>query len=198
LVRKPRIWFPGAIYHNTARGVRKSDLFLENADRERYILLLKQTKEVHPFNLFSYCLMTNHVHLLIETLHTNTGTIFNYLHTKYAKYFNKKYELSGHVFENRYGAELIDSYQYLLDASRYIHLNPIKANLVTTIEEYRWSSLPYYITNNSNEFVSTNRILSNFPAPQVENYLTFLNTPSTNPPETKLDPNYYSKQKLIH
>lgn len=177
MVRKHRVWFPGAIYHITARGIRKSDIFLENTDRQIYKNLLYETKQTHPFNLLAYCLMTNHVHLLIETIDTNTSIIFNLLHTKYAKAFNTKYEYSGHVFENRYGAELITSYQYLLEASRYIHLNPVKANIVERMEDYKWSSIRSYLYNEKDPLVTTNKILYNFSAPQKENYYHFLKTP---------------------
>lgn len=88
--------------------------------------------------------MTNHIHLLLQTNTSPTNQVIKRLHSLYAIYFNKRHSLVGHVFQGRYKAELIDSVPYLLQASKYIHLNPVKANLVTTPEEYRWSSYPHY------------------------------------------------------
>ena len=178
MVRKNRVSFPGAIFHITARGIRKSDLFLDIQDRESYLDLLIETKQLHPFNILAYCLMTNHVHLLIETITTNTGVIFKHLHTKYAKNFNAKYHYSGHVFESRYGAELIDSSAYLLDASKYIHMNPLKANIVDSPEQYPWSSYNSYTSDQKDPIITTEKILSYFSEPKLHNYKKYFNASS--------------------
>ncbi|MCZ0703017.1 REP element-mobilizing transposase RayT [Natronobacillus azotifigens] len=128
--RKKRIWFTGAKYHITSRGIRRTSLFFDDDDRLEYLRLLKQTKLLHPFILHTYCLMTNHIHLHIETIDHPTGTIMKYLHSQYATYFNHKYHYSGHVFESRYGSELLDSVEYELEVNKYIHLNPLRANMV--------------------------------------------------------------------
>ncbi|MDV2687007.1 transposase, partial [Alkalihalophilus lindianensis] len=92
--------------------------------------LLAETMNSYPFRLHAFCLMTNHTHLQIETMETPLSTIMKYLNMKYAKYVNKKYDFSGHVFEKRYGAELLDFPEYEIDVSKYIHLNPVAAGMV--------------------------------------------------------------------
>lgn len=174
--RRRLIWFPGAKYHITSRGIRKTTLFFDDQDYRKYLSLLEETKAKYPFHLHTYCLMTNHVHLQLETINIPPGNIIRSLHTKYARYFNKKYDFTGHVFESRYGAELINSNDYELDVSKYIHLNPLNANMVQKLEDYRWSSCRAYILKEPNPLVITNQILSYFIEPQTENYLKFLHS----------------------
>ena len=175
LVRKNRIWFPGAKYHITSRGLRKSPLFHDDYDRYKYLDLLKEAIEQYPFHLQAYCLMTNHIHLQIESIETTPSQILKLLHTKYAKYFNKRYDFSGHVFESRYGSELITAIDYELEVNRYIHLNPVKANLVKNPEDYRWSSYRTYFLQKENSLLSTHQILSYFPDPPTKHYLEYIN-----------------------
>ncbi|WP_141604343.1 transposase [Terrilactibacillus laevilacticus] len=174
MARKNRVWFPGAKYHITSRGIRKMPLFYDDEDRKEYLRLLEETKCRTPFYLHAYCLMTNHIHLQIETLNHPTSIIFRYLNVKYAKYFNKKYDFTGHAFDKRYGAELIDSLDYELEVNRYIHLNPLRAKMVSDLADYPWSSYGIYISSESESIVTTDRILTFFPEPKIENYVKFL------------------------
>ncbi|WP_240620100.1 transposase [Peribacillus acanthi] len=170
LVRKGRLWFPGAKYHITSRGVRRTNLFHDDEDRTTYLSLLEEAMYRYSFRLHTYCLMTNHIHLQMETSNTPPSIIMKLIHTKYAKYFNKKYHHSGHVFEKRYGAEIIDTSEYELDVSKYIHLNPFKANMVKQLEDYRWSSFRVYLLQETSSLIYSKQILSYFPEPQSENY----------------------------
>ncbi|KAB2336766.1 transposase [Cytobacillus depressus] len=181
MARKRRVWFPGAKYHITSRGIRKNALFHDDADRKHYLTLLAKTKERYPFILHSYCLMTNHIHLLLETIDTRTGLIMKHLHSNYAKYFNKRNDFTGYVFERRYGAEWIDSASYELDVSKYIHLNPLKAGIVTKLEDYPWSSYRAYMLKEENPLISTDQILSYFPKPQHKEYEKYLNAGFSDP-----------------
>lgn len=179
MVRKRHKWFPGAKYHITSRGVRKSLLFYDQTDFQSYLNLLKETKTHFPFILHTYCLMSNHIHLQLETIRTPTGIIMKHLHNKYAKYFNKRHDYTGHVFESRYGAQWLDSPEYELDVSKYIHLNPLKATMVERLEDYPWSSYHSYILNDENSLVTTEQILSYFNEPQTLNYEKFIKSPFT-------------------
>jgi putative transposase len=170
LPRKPYNWYPGAKYHITSRGVRRNALFEDDADRRMYLTLLKAVKEQYNFNLQAYCLMTNHTHLQLETSDTPPDKIMHTLNLRYAKYFNKKYSFSGHVFDNRYFRELIDSIEYELQVSKYIHLNPLRAGLVASLKDYKWSSYRAYILNEKNDLISKSSILSYFLVPQASNY----------------------------
>lgn len=174
MARKHRSFFPGAKYHITSRGIRKMALFHDDQDRAYYLKFLAETKERHPFNLQSYCLMTNHIHLQIETIDTPTGIIMRHLHNTYAKYFNKRNDFTGHVFENRYGAEWINSAKYELDVSRYIHLNPLNAGIIANLEDYPWSSYRAYILNEDNPLVKKTQILSYFPESSSAAYKSYL------------------------
>jgi putative transposase len=172
--RKPRAWFSGAKFHITSRGIRRSSLFYDDDDREKYLGLIDETMCTSPFILHTFCLMTNHIHLQIEVSNTSPSTIMSSLNTNYAKYFNKKYDYTGHVFEKRYTAELIDSPQYELDVSKYIHLNPVKAGLADAPEDYSWSSYRTYIYGEVHPLIFTKQILSYFPYPQSIHYENFV------------------------
>jgi putative transposase len=174
LSRKHRVWFPGAKYHITNRGNRRSSIFYDDFDYEAYLRLLEEACRYFPFHLHAYCLMTNHIHLQIETIHHHPKDMMKMLNSRYAMYFNKRHRLVGHVFQGRYGAELIDSSDYLLDASRYIHLNPVDANMVKSPEDYKWSSYTAYVTDSVNPHITTTKILSHFPEPKKENYRKFV------------------------
>lgn len=162
MARQNRIWFPGATYHITARGNRKSVLFHDSQDIRKYMEILKETKEKYPFDLHAYCLMNNHIHLQLETKDTSTSQIIQVLHTRYAIYLNKRYSLVGHVFQGRYGAKLILDANYFLTVNRYIHRNPVEAKLVSNPQDYPWSSYSTYVTPNKNPLVTTERTLSYF------------------------------------
>lgn len=175
MVRHNRLWFAGAKFHVTSRGIRRSQLFFEDEDYEKYLSLLEETRRRYTFILHSYCLMSNHTHLQLQTLETPLSTIMKYLNTQYAKYFNKKYDFSGHVFESRYGAELLNSPEYEIDVSRYIHLNPVAAGMVSTPEEYPWSSYCAYVLTDGTAgpkqpIVNPQHILSFFPEPPSQSY----------------------------
>lgn len=174
MVRRARTWFQGAKYHVTSRGIRRSSLFYEDEDFEKYFAFLEETRNSYPFILHTYCLMTNHTHLQLETLETPLSIIMKNLNTKYAKYFNKKYEYTGHVFEKRYGAELLNSPEYEIDVSKYIHLNPVVAGLVGVPEDYPWSSYRAYVYGEVHPLIDTKPILSYFPDPPSQHYGNYM------------------------
>jgi putative transposase len=175
LPRKPRIWYPGAIYHITLRGNRKSEIFYDNKDYVKYLGLIEETQQKLPFILHSYCLMPNHIHLQLETKETPLSDIMRVLNSRYAIYFNKKYKFIGHVFQDRYWARLILDDWYMLEASKYIHLNPVEANIVDSPEVYPWSSCAAYVDQTKmNPLISTEKILSFFSSPSNKNYMRYL------------------------
>ncbi|MDR6121534.1 putative transposase [Bacillus sp. SLBN-46] len=176
MVRKGRTWFEGAKYHVTSRGIRRSPLFFEEKDYKKYLELLEDTKSTYPFFLHTYCLMTNHTHLQIETVETSLSIIMKNLNTKYAKFFNKKYEFSGHVFEKRYGAELITTPEYEIDVSKYIHLNPVTAGITAAPEDYIWSSYHAYAFGKHSPILYTQTLLSHFPEPASLQYQEYMSS----------------------
>jgi len=174
MVRKVLPVYNGAKYHVTSRGIRRSSLFFDDDDFEKYLAILKETKERYPFILHTYCLMTNHTHLQLGMLETPPSIIMKNLNTKFAKYINKKYGFSGHVFEKRYGAEHLNSPEYEIDVSKYIHLNPSSAGMVAKPEDYPWSSCRAYIFGESIPLIDPHPILSYFPARPLQHYESYL------------------------
>lgn len=162
MTRSLRYWHPGTIYHVMCRGNRKSEIFKDETDNRVYLKILMNVKNKYDFELHCYCLMVNHVHLLIETHDVPIGTIMKQIDMTYSIYFNHRYKLVGHLFQDRYKSEVIYDDRYLLTASKYIHLNPVKSNIAKDPQEYEWSSYSAYTGKTENELVSTERILSYF------------------------------------
>lgn len=159
MARKPRIHFYGAIYHVIARGNNKAYIFEKDKDKEMYKNIIKVYKEKYPFILHAYCIMDNHVHLLIEVEDTELSKIMQGIQLVYTQRYNKIYERTGHVFEQRYKALLCDKNNYFLELVRYIHQNPMNANITQSLE-YKWSSHMEYITKP--ELVDSDFVLSLF------------------------------------
>ncbi|GAA0319152.1 transposase [Bacillus carboniphilus] len=172
--RKHRIWYPGATYHITARGNRRAALFLEDEDYHMYLSILEDVRGFYPFILHSYCLMTNHIHLQIETIRHHIKDIMKELHSRYAVYLNKKLKVDGHVFQGRYGAELIETAEYFLEVSRYIHRNPLEAHMVNHLIEYPWSSYPSYVHYTNNPHIDSTKTYSFFFEPVHLRYQKFV------------------------
>ncbi|NLP15896.1 MAG: transposase [Clostridiales bacterium] len=160
--RKRRTWYPGAIYHIVTRGNNKQKIFLCKEDYWHYMNLLRQIHENYPFKLFSYCLMSNHVHLQIATDDIEIWTIMRAINWSYSNYFNTKYDKVGHLFQNRYHSEIIEKESYLLQTSKYIHLNPVKAGIVDQPIKYPWSSYGVYMGVYKSSLISENETLAYF------------------------------------
>src|SRR4030042_866739 len=125
-----RISFAGALYHITTRGNNRQKVFLDERDYERFRALLHKYRDRHDFRLYSYTMMSNHVHLLVEpTTAASISEIMHDLNMSYAKYFNAKYERTGHVWEARFRSAIIDSERYFLEVMRYMDLNPVRAQI---------------------------------------------------------------------
>ncbi|RKQ34268.1 transposase [Oceanobacillus halophilus] len=174
MARKLRVWYPGAMFHITSRGNRRAAIFYDENDQRAYFDILEQARIYYPFHLHAYCLMTNHIHLQLETINHHPKDIMKMLNSRYALYFNKRHRLVGHVFQGRYGAELIETIDYELEVSRYIHLNPLEAEMVNKPEEYRWSSYRAYVLGEENPHVRTERILGHFKEPREVGYRRFV------------------------
>ena len=141
--RPLRIEFPGAHYHVTSRGNEQKDIFKSKADREQFLGYLESAVSRYGAVIHAWCLMTNHHHLLLETPLANLSQIMRHINGAYTNYFNTKRKRVGHLFQGRYKAILIEADAYLLELSRYIHLNPVKAKIVSRLEDYPWSSYLY-------------------------------------------------------
>ncbi|HHX60035.1 MAG TPA: transposase [Epulopiscium sp.] len=166
MARKLREWQPNTSYHVTARGNRKNNIFKNKQDFCEYLKLLAETlnhfKVETPYELLSYCLMDNHVHLLIYTSSMPLGPFIKKLHGKYAIYFNKQYDYNGHLFQDRFYSTPAKTIAQLLAISSYIHLNPVTANMVTKPEDYPYSNYRFLIGSEKCGFVNSEKILAPF------------------------------------
>jgi len=143
--RPLRIEYPGAHYHVTSRGNERKDVFKSQKDREQFLSYLESAVNRYDAVIHAYCLMSSHYHLLLETPSGNLSKIMQHINGAYTSYFNVKRKRSGHLFQGRYKAIVIEADEYAQELSRYIHLNPVRANMVARPEEYRWSSYLDYI-----------------------------------------------------
>ncbi|KZZ83428.1 transposase [Bacillus sp. SJS] len=175
-MQSPRKWSqnPGGMYHITARAIRRWTLFEDYRDKDRYLLILQETQLKYPFKLHAFCLMKNHVHLLIEVLDHQPSIFMKEINYRYARYFNSRHNFKGHLFEGRFYADPITTISKFLNTTRYIHLNPYKAMAVQQAENYKWSSYPYLVKSLECAILYKDKTLSHFPHPSEENYKHFV------------------------
>jgi putative transposase len=138
--RPPRIEIPGGVWHLVTRGVRKQPIFLDDRDCERFLDLLAEVVERFGWVCHAYCLMPNHYHLLIETPRPTLSDGMERLNGRHAQYFNLRHGVEGHVFERRFRSIRVLGEGHLLELSRYVVLNPVRAGLCRTAAGWRWSS----------------------------------------------------------
>ena len=163
MARKPRVHFPGALYHVISRGNQRQDIFLDDTDRTVYLSYLSECKGRFSIELYAYALMRNHVHLLLEVHEKPLSRFMQSLLFRYARYFNKRYDKVGHLFQGRYRAILCDKDAYLLELVRYVHLNPIRAKIVSDLKRYLWTSHLSYLGRAKQEgLVEADFVLSQF------------------------------------
>lgn len=146
-----RVQSEANIYHVILRGINKQIIFEEDYDYTRFLQLLTKVKSQIDFELYAYCLMNNHVHLLIGADDLPTlATIMKCLGIRFVKWYNAKYQRSGHLFQDRFRSEPVNTLPYFLTVLRYIHNNPVKAGLVRQPTEYPWSSCSAYTSDKKN------------------------------------------------
>jgi len=159
------------------RGAGAQNIFLHNKHREFFLSLLNDVTEIYSIEIHAYCLMNNHYHLLAKTPLANLSKAMRHLNSVYTRHFNKSEKRDGSLFRGRYKSIVVSGFKYLLDVSRYIHLNPVKANIIKKPEKYYWSSHKnYIIKNNKEKWLHTEKILSYFKKPNRHTkYKTFVN-----------------------
>jgi REP element-mobilizing transposase RayT len=140
MARPLRIEFPGALYHLTARGNARQDIYLDARDSWRFLDLLGEVCARYAWRCFAYCLMTNHYHLVVETAQPNLSAGMRQLNGRYSQAFNTRHQREGHLFQGRYKAILVEREAYLLEVCRYVVLNPVRAGLARAPQAWRWSS----------------------------------------------------------
>ena len=140
MARPLRIEYPGAVYHVTSRGNEKKPVFKDEADRQNFLNTLQHVNKRYNWICHAYCLMTNHYHILIETPEGNLSIGMRQINSVYTQLFNKRHGRTGHLFQGRYKAILIQKDSHLLEVCRYVVLNPVRAKMVEKPDDYAWSS----------------------------------------------------------
>ncbi|WP_176786143.1 transposase [Desulfosporosinus hippei] len=168
MTRLQRKYSNTGCYHIMLRGNEKKNIFLDDEDRQKFINVMDKKNSQAELSLYAYCLMSNHVHLVLKDRTNELSLIMKGIATSYAMYFNKKYCRVGHVFQDRFKSETVEDERYLMAVIRYVHRNPLKAKLVESPEGYKWSS--YWCYMNPDE-----------PAANLVDTQYILNTIAVNP-----------------
>lgn len=156
--RQARKKSESGIYHVMLRGINQQQIFEDSEDYEKFLDILKDCKAISEFKLFAYCLMGNHIHLLIKEGTETLEQIFKRICGRFVYWYNIKYRRVGHLFQDRFKSEPVDSEKYFLTVMRYIHQNPVKAGMCKRVEEYAHSSYSEYI--GANDLVDTDYVLA--------------------------------------
>jgi putative transposase len=166
MARKARAEVEGGLYHVIARGNNRRRIFNSPADYDKFLTLLAVEKVRLPFFLYAYCLMTNHVHLLIERREDTIGRIMHRVLTGYSQYYNRRYRRIGHLLQGRHKAILCQSDRYLAELVRYVHLNPVRAKMVSAPEQYPYSGHRAYLGMEPAGILDVDPVLRHFGAKQ--------------------------------
>jgi len=163
MARPLRIEYPGALYHVISRGNEQRPIVTDNSDRNKRLEWLRRTVQTYGWRLHAFVLMTNHEHLFVETPESNLSAGMQYLNGSYTSYFNRRRGRYGHLFQGRFKAYLIDEQGYFQVVSRYIHLNPVRAKIVTRPQDYPWSSCAgYALAAKALDWITYERVLLDF------------------------------------
>lgn len=137
------------------RGNNKNTIFRFDIDYLQFLSIVEKYKEELPFNLYHYCLMPNHVHLLVQTKKAKDFSLFmKKLNLSYFHYYRKKYRWSGHFWQDRFKSQPIGKDEYFIQCGKYIELNPVRANMVSNPEDYNYSSMQYYVQGKKNKLIT--------------------------------------------
>ena len=160
MARKPRLHYPGALYHVMLRGNGGQDIFFDPGDRYHLYLLLQEGIARYGHRIHAFCCMTNHLHLAVQVAEVPLSRVMQNLAFRYTRWVNRRQGKSGHLFQGRYKAILVDQDAYLLELTRYIHLNPVRAGLVRDPAAYPWSGHRVYLGKAKLPWLTTDWVLS--------------------------------------
>ena len=147
--RQARTLSKTGIYHIMLRGINQQQIFHEAEDYNKFIEIVKECKQTKDFNIYAYCLMGNHVHLLLKETEETIGQVMKRIASRFASWYNIKYQRVGHLFQDRFKSEPVEDDAYFLTVLRYIHQNPIKAGLCKKIDDYQYSSFNEFFLKSS-------------------------------------------------
>ncbi len=169
MARPLRLEFEGALYHVISRGNARQMIYQADSDYRQFLKILGEVVERYAWLVYAYCLLGNHYHLLVETPQPNLSAGMRQLNGTYAQFFSRRHDRPGHLFQGRFKAYVVDKDDYLMELARYIALNPVKAGLVTSPGQWKWSSYRKTAgTEKAATFLQTERILSHFSSSRDE------------------------------
>ncbi len=196
MARSKRIEYKGAIYHLIQRGSNKEFIFKNDIYKGYLIKLIKEAKEKYEFNFYGYVIMSNHYHLLTQTIDIPVSKIMHKINLDYAKYYNYKENRTGPVFENRYKGILVENETYLLQLLKYIHLNPVKAGICPSVDNYKWSSDVFY-RRNMRGIVDINPILNIISKNRIEAIRKYIEFMDSRYNHTDFHPDVFENLEII-
>lgn len=159
--RLPRLLLPLSYYHIMTRGNNKNTIFRQSEDYFKYLGIIAELKKLHPFDLYHYCLMPNHTHMLVKIRkETDFSSFMKKMNLIYFYYYKKQYGWIGHFLQDRYKSQPVGKDDYFIQCGKYIELNPIRANIVSYPEEYPFSSYLYYAQGKENSLISRDMFYS--------------------------------------
>lgn len=174
--RTARIYTEDGVFHILARGNNKQKIFLSDNDFATYKALLQKLKNEHPSKLYHYCLMTNHIHLIVETNQkTDLSRFMKRLNLAYYSHYRKKYGYSGHFWQDRFKSLLISKDEYLIACGLYVERNPVKANMVDSPRSYAHSSYNYYAYGQRDDLVDTDPVYEGMAARERDRQASYRN-----------------------
>jgi len=159
MARRPRLFAPGLLYHVIVRGNQRRKTFLNDQDYLTYLERLARYRKKYNYSIHAYCLMPNHVHLLVESSNQPLAKFMQGLQQSYSQYFNLRHRKVGHVFQGRYKAIICKRDEYLLELIRYIHLNPVRSRIIKSPEQYRYSGHRVYLKGKPSDVLDPTKIL---------------------------------------
>ena len=160
MARKLRIHFPDAVYHVILRGNAGESIFFDDRDRYRFYLILQYAVEKFHCRIYAFCLMKNHIHLVVQVGVIPLSRIMQNISLRFTKWINYSQSRTGHLFQGRYKALLVDADAYLLELVRYVHLNPVRAGVAASPEEFRWTGHRGYLGKEFIPWLATDFVLS--------------------------------------
>lgn len=160
MARRLRIHYPAALYHVILRGNAGDPIFFDDRDRYRLYLILQYVVEKFRCRIHAFCLMSNHIHLVVQVDDVPLSRIMQNLSLRFTKWINYSRSRTGHLFQGRYKALLVDADAYLLELVRYVHLNPVRAGIVATAEDHPWSGHHGYLGKQLLPWLTTDLVLS--------------------------------------
>lgn len=161
MTRQARSKSKTGIYHIILRGANRQEIFHDDDDNRKFLEILEKYKIKSQLSIFAWCLMSNHLHLCVRVGNESISETMKRIAVSYVGYYNWKYRANGHLFQDRFGSENIETNRYLFTVIRYIHQNPVKAGIATKVDEWKWSSCNEYYGNETAQWnlVNNNSIL---------------------------------------